>query len=238
VRTCSFDSIGEVHLVSVAGVATFVSGDGVRLFYERQGNGPRVFVCGGGPANDHRYMAEDLTSLTDEFVLVGSFPATVPRVMLPPMLRALGWARTTKMLARAVWWSIAHSWRRPSDDKRRRLYAVWSTWQEGKPAVRAREVERELRLGLPLSNDNIHALQREFRTLNFIDQLSTIRCPALVLYGDRDAGAVWSARVFEAQLPDVTVVALHDIGHDPLFEAPGASADALRPFLLASAPDR
>ena len=280
-------------------MATFIASDGVRLFYERRGRGPRVYVCGGGPANDHRYMAEDLAALGDEFefvfvdyrgsgqsetapgsaysiarlaadldelrvslgddkvvvlghsmgglvaqwfaltypedcdriVLAGTFPATVPRTMLPPLLRALGWARTRKMFTRGLWWLAAFSWRRRSEIKRRRLYAIWSTWQEGTPAHRFREVEREVRLGLPLHNDNVQALQREFRSLSLIDRLSTIPCPVLVLYGDRDAGAVWGARVFAEHVPDVRIVALPGIGHDPFFEALNASADALRSFL-------
>jgi pimeloyl-ACP methyl ester carboxylesterase len=151
--------------------------------------------------------------------------------MLPPTFRALGWARSTKMAARAVWWLVNWSWRPRTEERKRRLYAIWSTMQEGLPAVRAREAERERRLGLPLANDNIRPLQREFTSLNLIDRLPAITCPTLVLYGDRDAAAVWSGRVFRQNLPDVECVVLADIGHDPFFEAPAASAAALRAFL-------
>jgi proline iminopeptidase len=280
-------------------VAVLVTSDGVQLFYDRHGRGRRVFVCGGGPANDHRYMADDLAPMADELelvyhdyrgsgqsaaappntytfarlaadldelrshlgeekivvlghsmggfvaltyallypdrcerlVLVGVFPTAIPRQMLPPTFRALGWARSTKMAARAVWWLVNWSWRPRTEERKRRLYAIWSTMQEGLPAVRAREAERERRLGLPLANDNIRPLQREVTSLNLIDRLPTVACPTLVLYGDRDAAAVWSGRVFRQNLPDVDCVVLSDIGHDPFFEAPAASAAALRAVL-------
>ncbi len=280
-------------------MTSFVTSDGVSLFYEREGRGPRVFVCCGGPASDHRYLADDLAPLRDDFefvyhdyrgggqsasapsatytfarlaadldelrdqlsddkivvlghsmggfvaltygllypehcerlVLVGTFPTAVPRKMLPPTFRALGWARSTKMAARALWWLMNSSWRPRSDERRRRLYAIWSTLQEGRPAIRAREVERERRLGLPLDNDNIRTLQREVTSLDLTDRLPAIACPVLVLYGDRDAAAVWSGSVYEQHLPDVEITMLNGIGHDPFFEAPSASADALRSFL-------
>jgi pimeloyl-ACP methyl ester carboxylesterase len=36
---------------------SFISSDGVAIAYERRGAGPRMYVCHGGPANDHRYIA-------------------------------------------------------------------------------------------------------------------------------------------------------------------------------------
>src|SRR5262249_6181637 len=38
--------------------------------YDNQGRGPRVYVCNGGPANDHRYLADDLVPLHDDFAFV------------------------------------------------------------------------------------------------------------------------------------------------------------------------
>ena len=249
-------------------MSTFVTSDGIRLFYEQDGRGPRVYTCCGGPANDHRYLAEDLAPLSDEFelvhhdyrgsgrsgsapestytferladdldelrrslgdetisvlthsmggfvgltyalrypehcerlILVGTFPTARPSRMLPPLFRALGWARTTKLLARAVWWAVAFSWRRPTDERRRRLYAIWSTHQEGLPAIRAREEKRERRLGLPLDNDNVRALQRVVTNLDLTNRLSAITCPVLVVFGDRDAASVWSGRVYAEHL--------------------------------------
>ena len=283
-------------------VTVLVTTDGVQVAYERRGRGPHVYVCNGGPANDFRYLADDLRPVEDDFelvfhdyrgsgqsghapqytytfsrlsadldelrselgdeeitvlahsmggfvaltyalrypercariVLVGTFPTAVPRKMLPPTLRALGWGRATKMAARAAWWVAGRSWRPPTEDRKRRLYAVWSTLQEGLAPVHARVVERELQLGLPLANDNIRALQREFTSLDLIDRLREVACPVLVLCGDRDAAAVWAAGVYRAHLPDVDVVMLPDIGHEPFFEAPAASADALRSFLGGS----
>src|SRR4051794_12229038 len=44
--------------------------DGVRLSYLRRGQGRPVIACGGGPANDHRYLSDDLNALTDTFEVV------------------------------------------------------------------------------------------------------------------------------------------------------------------------
>lgn len=51
-------------------MATFVTSDGVELDFERRGRGPRLYACHGGPANDVRYLVEDLESLEDAFELV------------------------------------------------------------------------------------------------------------------------------------------------------------------------
>jgi pimeloyl-ACP methyl ester carboxylesterase len=169
----------------------------------------------------------------ERLVLVGAFPASVPRKMLAPTFQSLGWARSAKMAARAVWWLMRFSWGPRSDERKRRLYAIWSTLQEGRPAIRAREIDRERELGLPLDNDNIRALQREFTSMDLTDKLPAIACPVLVLYGDRDAAAVWGATVFQQCLAEVEIAVLGDIGHDPFFEAPAASSDALRSFLAS-----
>ena len=51
-------------------MATFVTSDGVRLYYERRGRGRRMLALAGGRADDHRYLAEDLAPLADEFEFV------------------------------------------------------------------------------------------------------------------------------------------------------------------------
>jgi proline iminopeptidase len=280
-------------------VATFVTSDGVQLFYELSGNGRRLYACMGGPAADHSYLAEDLASLANDFelvyhdyrgsgqsasapaetynfdriaddidelrraldderiyllghsmggfialtyalrypehcerlVLAGTYPTTDPRAFVGPTFRALGIARTLKLLARGVWWLAAYSWRRPSVTRRRRLFAIWGTTQEGLPEARAREIAREERLGLPLQNDNVAALQKTFRSLDFTDRLPRITCPVLVLYGERDAAAVGTVRLFREGLTNREIVRLPRIGHDPFFEAPDEALGAVRTFL-------
>jgi len=51
-------------------VPSLVTRDGVELHYERHGRGPRVYALHGGPANDYRYLAEDLAPLAADFELV------------------------------------------------------------------------------------------------------------------------------------------------------------------------
>jgi pimeloyl-ACP methyl ester carboxylesterase len=277
----------------------FVSSDGVALAFERRGAGPRVYVCHGGPANDHRYIADDLDALTErcEFVfwdyrgsgasddadsssytlerfardldelrrhlgddsivilghsmggfvalafaldfrqhcerliLAGTWPSSAPRQMLPSTLRALGAARIAKMIGRGCAWVALYSWRHNSPEARRRLYAIWSTMQEGRPEIREEEAARELRLGLPLDNDNVRPLQRQFPSWDLTDRLGEVRCPVLLLYGSRDAAAVAGARTFVRHLPHAVERRLPDIGHDPFFEDLATACIAIETFL-------
>ena len=286
---------------TIAGVAAFTTSDGVDIRYETVGHGPRVYALQGGPANDYRYLEEDLAALTSDFeivfhdyrgsgesasappdtytlqkfaddldelrgalgderirvlghsmggfiaqlyalqhadrcdcvVLAGTSPTSVPRKIFPPTLRALGWARTTKMAARALWWPVAYGWRPKSQEARRRAYAIWSTMQEGRPEVRADVTAREVRLGLPMDNDNIRPLQRTFSSHDMVDRLGEIKCPALVLYGSRDAMMVAAAKWFSTGLPNATVCCLPDIGHELFFEAGEAALEPVRKFLSA-----
>jgi proline iminopeptidase len=273
--------------------------DGVDIAYQRRGAGRRVYVCPGGPANDHRYLADDLDSLTTRFefvfwdyrgsgasadaahssynldrfatdldelrealgdetitvlahsmggfvalafalqypghceqlILAGTWPTNVPRRMLPPTLRALGWARATKMFGRACSWLALYSWRARSNEGRRRAYAIWSTMQEGRPQIRTAEAEREERLGLPLSNDNVRPLQRTFASWDLTDRLNEIRGPVLLLYGSRDAADVAGSISFMRLLPQVVARRLPDVGHDPFFEDLPAASAAIDAFL-------
>jgi proline iminopeptidase len=278
---------------------SFATSDGVSIAYEQRGEGPRIYVCHGGPANDHRYMADDLDALTDRFqfvfwdyrgsgasdnadpssytldrfaqdldelrqhladtaitvlghsmggfpalafalnvpqhcerlILAGTWPSNDVRKTLPATFRALGAARLTKMLGRGLAWVAMYSWRRKSVEGRRRLYAIWSTMQEGRPQVRAAESAREVRLGLPLENDNVRPLQRQFTTWDLTDRLTAVTCPVLVLYGSRDAMAVAGAKSFARQLPNVVEQRLDGIGHDPFFEDLAAAGGAIESFL-------
>ncbi len=276
-----------------------MTSDGVQLFYDRVGNGPRIYALVGGPANDHRYLAEDLEPLANEFevvhhdyrgsgksqsapaatytweriaddldelrsslgdervcllghsmggfiaqtyalrypercerlVLAGTYATTNPRVFMRPTLRALGWARIVKMLARGAWWIVAYSWRRPFDHADPPPVPHLGH-DPGRRARRSRrEIAREERLGLPHQNDNVASLQRLFQSLDFTSRLPSIKCPVLVVYGERDAMAVSAAKLFRQKLTNVEVVALPGIGHDPFFESPGASLGAVRTFL-------
>jgi proline iminopeptidase len=282
---------------------TFVSSDGVSIAFDQRGAGPRVYVCHGGPANDHRYIADDLDALTEHFefvfwdyrgsgasgnadsssytldrfahdldelrrhlgddtivvlahsmggfialafalsysehcerlILAGTWPSNAPRRMLPSTLRALGAARFAKMIGRGCAWLVMYSWRHRSAEARRRLYAIWSTMQEGLPHIREAEAAREVRLGLPLDNDNVRPLQHQFPSWDLTDRLGDVTCPVLLLYGSRDAAAVAGARTFMQHLPRVTQRRLHDIGHDPFFEDLATSSIAIESFLAEPA---
>jgi proline iminopeptidase len=280
----------------------FTTSDGIGLSYERRGVGPCVYVCHGGPANDHRYIADDLEPVThalgfvfhdyrgsgasesadhstytldrlaqdldelrnelgdeqitvlghsmggfvalafalqfpdrcNRLILAGTWPTNVPRDMLPPTLRALGWARSAKMIGRACAWLVLDSWRHRSPDARRRLYAIWSTMQEGRPDIRAAEAERERRFHLPLDNDNVRPLQRLFASWDLTSRLQDVSCPVLLLYGSRDAAAVAGSVAFTRHLRQVVECRLPEIGHDPFFEDLTAAHHAIESFVAST----
>jgi pimeloyl-ACP methyl ester carboxylesterase len=106
--------------------------------------------------------------------------------------------------------------------------------QEGLPEIRAAEAAREVRLGLPLVNDNIRPLQRLFATWDLTGRLREITCQVLLLYGSRDAAAVAGSAAFVRHLPNVDECRLPEIGHDPFFEDLPAARDAIHSFLAAT----
>ena len=281
-------------------MADFVTADGVTLFYECHGRGPRIYVLHGGPANDFRYMADNLAPLFDEFEFVfhdyrgsgrsenadpskytveqlaadldelraelGDERITVVAhsmgglIALPYAARCspgaanawssrapsprrrpkrgssrrsavLGWARTTKMVSRRgpadCRVQLALRCRGPAGADVRHLGDV-ARRRAGCPR---RGDRGERRLGLPFDNDNATPLRKTFPSIDFAPRLREISCPVLVLYGARDAMSVWSAGEFRKGLPDVTVTELAGIGHDVFFEAPDATATAIRRFM-------
>ncbi len=63
-----------------------------------------------------------------------------------------------------------------------------------------------------------------------------IRCPALLIVGQRDLMApAKNAAALTAALADCRVVTVPDCGHSLMTEAPDAVLDALRDFLSAPA---
>lgn len=61
--------------------------------------------------------------------------------------------------------------------------------------------------------------------------LPSMTTPTLILWGalDRLLG-LDNAEIFDAELPDSELVVFDDIGHVPMAEAPGRSADVYREF--------
>jgi pimeloyl-ACP methyl ester carboxylesterase len=59
------------------------------------------------------------------------------------------------------------------------------------------------------------------------DQLGSIHCPVLVVYGSRDAVMVAGGGMLAAGLPSAEVLILADVGHEPFVEAPDEAFAAL-----------
>lgn len=86
---------------------------------------------------------------------------------------------------------------------------------------------------LPVDNDNAPHLMKAMGALDLRGQLGNIRCPALVLYGSRDAAMVAGGRMLASGLPNADVRVLSDVGHEVFVEAPTETFDALLRFLVS-----
>jgi pimeloyl-ACP methyl ester carboxylesterase len=101
--------------------------------------------------------------------------------------------------------------------------------QEGIPAVRDRV--KVAMAGPPAPNDNVPQLERVFARTDLTGRLHEIRCPALILYGQRDAVMVAGGEMLMQGLTNATRVCLPDIGHEPFVENPNEAFPPVREFL-------
>jgi pimeloyl-ACP methyl ester carboxylesterase len=166
--------------------------------------------------------------------LVATTPCGAARPMALPALRALGPARTAKAAATAAWYLAAWSWRPPSTRRTRAMYAPMAVTQEARPERRATVAGAHPEL--PVDNDNAPRLLAAMGDLDLRGELARIACPALVLYGARDAVMVAGGRMLAAGLPRPEVHVLDGVGHEPFVEAPAEAFAVLRAFLGATAP--
>jgi proline iminopeptidase len=162
-------------------------------------------------------------------VLVGTTPTGDPGKIFLPALRALGPARTVKALSLAAWYAAAWTWRPESTDKQAARYAAMAVTQEGIPAVRHKV--KAAMAGTPVPNDNVPQLEQVFTRTDLTGRLNEICCPALVLYGERDAVMVAGGRILMRGLTDARCVSLPDVGHEPFIERPNEAFPPVREFL-------
>ena len=101
--------------------------------------------------------------------------------------------------------------------------------QEGRPAVRAKV--RTANAGLPVPNDNVPQLERMFSQTDLTGRLHEIRCPTLVVYGERDALMVAGAQMLMQGLTNARRVRLPEVGHEPFIEDPYAAFPLVLEFL-------
>jgi len=72
----------------------------------------------------------------------------------------------------------------------------------------------------------------------YADRLTEIRVPTLIIWGKEDKLALaTAAETFAERIPESQAVLLDNIGHVPMEEAPDATANAIRRFLEAQAPE-
>jgi pimeloyl-ACP methyl ester carboxylesterase len=67
--------------------------------------------------------------------------------------------------------------------------------------------------------------------LDLRDKLGSIHCPALVIYGSRDAAMVVGGRMLASGLRSAEVRVLADIGHEVFLETPAEAFGIIRDFL-------
>ncbi len=163
--------------------------------------------------------------------LVGVSPCGQWKPMLVPTLRALGPARVGKVLAMAVRFIVVWSWRTDSAERTSAMYAPMSVTQEARPELRS--LVRAAHPELPVDNPNAAELMTQITNIDLRPVLPNVRCPVLVLYGDRDATMTAAAPMLAAGLADVEVHELADVGHEAFIEEPDATFSILRQFLLA-----
>lgn len=161
--------------------------------------------------------------------LVGVSPCGASGPMALPTLRALGPARTAKALLLGLRFVVQWSWRRPSQERTKAMYAPMSVTQEARPELR--EMVGSAHPELPVDNDNSSSLMKALGSFDVRSRLGDVRCPALVLYGSRDAVMVAGGRMLEGGLADVEVRVLRDVGHEPFLEDPEPTFSTLRSFL-------
>ena len=163
-------------------------------------------------------------------ILVGSTPTGNPGKIFLPALRSLGLIRAAKALALAAWYVAVWSWRPESRGKQASRYAAMAVTQQGIPAVRDKVKAANARL--PIPNDNVRQLERMFARTDLTSRLHQIRCPTLVLYGQRDAVMVAGAKMLMRGLTDAKCVCLPHVGHEPFIEDPNEAFPPVREFLL------
>ena len=165
--------------------------------------------------------------------LIATTPCGVARRMAIPVLQALGPLRTAKAMVLAARFVGLWSWRRQSRERTTAMYAPMNVTQEARPELRAKVAAAHPEL--PVDNDNAPHLLKAMSALDLRDQLDNIHCPALVLYGSRDAASVVGGQMLASGLPNARVRILPDVGHEVFIEAPAETFETLRGFL--GAPD-
>jgi pimeloyl-ACP methyl ester carboxylesterase len=133
------------------------------------------------------------------------------------------------MAVLALWFLVAWSWRAASTKRTAAMYAPTDVTQEARPE--RRQMVAKAHPWLPVWNDNATALQRAIVSTDLRQQLHEIRCPALVMYGSRDAMMVVGARMLESHLADLTVIRLDDVGHEVFIEEPARVFIEIRRFV-------
>lgn len=161
--------------------------------------------------------------------LVAATPCGVGGKMLVPVLRALGPLRTAKAAALAVRFIVLWSWRPPSTARTQAMYAPWNVTQEPRPELRAMVASAHPEV--PVDNDNAPHLMKAMSALDLRDKLASIHCPALVIYGSRDAAMVAGGQMLASGLPNREVRVLADVGHEVFLETPAEVFGAIREFL-------
>ena len=163
----------------------------------------------------------------NRLVLLGGTPLA-PTRMPAQMMKALGVRRVARLTALHANYVVRWSWRPSSTGATNALLHMSRIAQEGRPEHREAISHR------PIAQDNANGeiLVKEAMTADYVPQLPSIRAPALVVFGTRDAMAVAGARYFE-RLPGARFRRFEGVGHEVLIEEPAEVTDEILRFLDA-----
>ncbi|MDQ6914241.1 MAG: alpha/beta fold hydrolase [Actinomycetota bacterium] len=173
-------------------------------------------LCLKFPERSSRLALVSAAGLADRYI---GLPASVLR-----RKSVAGFARATNAYARLPDARLETLVRRPR--LRRAVLRMVAAHPDRLPAPMCAELLRGS--GRPAAPDATDALV----TYDFRDRLGDVRCPTLIVWGDRDRTVpVQGAEEYERLIPNARKVIMRDTGHVPMVERPAQFNALLEEFL-------
>jgi pimeloyl-ACP methyl ester carboxylesterase len=211
---------------------------GLRLAYERAGQGPPLVLLHGYVGDGPSTWREQIDGLSDEFTVVAWDCAGAGRSMDPP--ESFGLADLADVLAGAyAGWAGSL----PPDVVAERLRQVLSDMPPDRfvhavlPTMFSASVAAEVRDAFAMSVAGFHPVglrvpARSFAEADLRDVLPRIAVPTLLLYGDEDVRAPMTvAEDIHRAIPGSKLVVMGGVGHVSSVEAGKRFTDEVREFL-------
>ncbi|REJ32988.1 MAG: hypothetical protein DIU84_09375 [Bacillota bacterium] len=200
--------------------------DGLRAFLGHQRIVLLAHSMGGFVA---LHYALQFPQHVERLILVATTPSGSPGRLVVPTLGALGFTRLVRTLAQLLGFGLWWAWRPDSPQRSSAWDRIMARLQEGRrdrvALVRAAEAAASVQ------SDNAARLEAEMYRTDLTPRLPEVRCPVLVLCGERDAVFFAALRFYRSGLPQARFVTFPDVGHYPALEEPEAFTRELVQFL-------